>query len=165
VRAKLVVLATLAALVTAALMFVVTLWLSGARGQSVTGATTVDVATMHPGSVKTFSLIINALGGARWPVFVVDDASGHFTAMLGRAEGAVKCPLVWSHEPHYARMMNFTWDAFEDPCGGALFTIDGGCVDGPCDHSLDQFAITRTGTTATIDLDTLIPGRPGRTAI
>jgi hypothetical protein len=159
-----VVLATLAALMTAALMFVVTLWHSGARGQSVTGETSVSIGTMHPGSVRTFSLTIDALGGARWPVFVVDDTSGHLTALLGRAQG-VNCPLVSSSQPHYARMFDVAWDAFEDPCGGAVFTIDGGCVDGPCTHSLDQFPITRAGTTASIDLDTLIAGRPGRSAI
>jgi hypothetical protein len=164
VRARMVVLATLAALMTAALMFVVTLWHSGARGQSATGNTSVSIGTMHPGSVKTFTLAIDALGGARWPVFVVDDTSGHLSAFLGRAQG-VKCALVSSSQPHYERMLDAAWDAFEDPCGGALFKIDGGCVDGPCTHSLDRFPITRAGTTASIDLDTLIPGRPGRTAI
>lgn len=157
-------LATLAALVTAALMFVVTLWHSGARGESTTGKTSVDIGVMHPGSVKTFSLVIDALGGARWPVFVVDQPSGHFTAFLGRAQH-VKCPLVWSQQPHYARMFDSESDAFEDPCGGALFMLDGTCYDGPCEHALDEFPITRTGATASIDLDTLIPGPPNRTAV
>jgi hypothetical protein len=151
--------ATLASLLTVMLVFVVSLWRSGARGQSATGTFSVDVEAMRPGTVKTFSLDVDALGGARWPVFVVDDSSGHFSAFLGRAQG-VPCPLVWSGEPGYTRMVTSSNVAFEDPCGGALFTIDGSCLDGPCTHSLDRFPLTRRGTAVAIDLDVLVSGRP-----
>jgi len=131
---------------------------SAAAGPSMI---TVDVSAMRAGDVKVIPLSIDALGGSRWPVFVVDERDGRIKAFVGRAQG-VKCPLAWTREPYYARMVMLGSVAFEDPCGGALFAIDGTCMDGPCTHSLDELRVTERGASASIDLTAIIPGRPGQ---
>jgi hypothetical protein len=116
---------------------------------------------MRTGDVRVIPLSIDALGGARWPVFVVDEGTGGFKAFVGRAQG-VRCPLSWTREPYYTRMVFFRAVAFEDPCGGALFAIDGTCLDGPCTHSLDSLQVIGHRATVSVDVSVLIPGRPGK---
>ena len=142
--------------------FVVALGQNGAAGQA--SSVTVDVGALPVGAVKTVTLTIHALGDARWPVFVVADRPGHVVALIGRPQSASGCALTPPGEAGHVPMLlpRYSWDAFEDGCSGAMYGIDGRCVNGPCHHWLDRLPATRHGDRVTIGIDTLVPGRPGK---
>jgi hypothetical protein len=140
--------------------FVVALAQTGAAGQA--SAVTVDVGALPVGSVKTVTLTIHALDGARWHVFIGADAPGHVLALVGRPQSASGCEMSWSHAPGYPSMEQRGFDGFEDPCGGAVFRFDGACIDGPCWHGLDRLTATRVANQVRVSIDTLIPGTPGK---
>jgi Rieske Fe-S protein len=48
--------------------------------------------------------------------------------------------------------------AFEDPCGGSTFALDGRCIGGPCPRDLDRYAVKLVDHTATFDLHKLQRG-------
>lgn len=152
----------LLALVLFASAFVVALGQTGAAGQS--GTVTVDVGALPVGTVKTVTLTVHALGDARSRVFVVADRPGHVLALIGRTSNASGCAMSWSRTPGYPRMGYSYYDAFEDPCGGSIYTLDGACLDGPCTRDLDALPATRNGTRVSIDIDTLVAGRRGMLA-
>jgi Rieske Fe-S protein len=50
--------------------------------------------------------------------------------------------------------------AFQDPCGGSVFAIDGDCIGGPCPRGLDRYPVEVHGDTAEIDVTQLVKGPP-----
>lgn len=70
------------------------------------------------------------------------------------------CSLRVPGDPEYGK--GFAEDPnnpkIEDPCGGSTYGFDGRCIGGPCPRDLDRYHVRRSGDTALIDLEQLIPG-------
>lgn len=165
-RGRLLVGVTLFVLVAAVAVFGSTLWRTGQRaaGPNRSGVVMLDVSGMRAGQVKTIVRPIPAVHGTRYPVFVVAEKHERFGAFLGRSPH-LGCRVSWVGDPIYPRFSDVQQDAFEDPCSGAMFTIDGGCFAGPCARGLDRLHTTLANGTLRIDLNTLIAGAPKPTAV
>ena len=147
--------------VTAAVAFGVTMLRSGmdSAGADRSGVVKVDVSGLHVGAVATATRPIDALGGAMWPVLVVAESRSEYSAFLGRSPH-LGCRVSWVDDPHYTRFSTGRAVAFEDPCGGAEFTLAGVCIGGPCSRGLDHFPIAVSNGEARIDLNALADGPP-----
>ena len=163
-RARLLVVALLVALATAVVAFGVTMLQTGEQsaGPNRSGILTVRIDRLSPGKVETTTLAVPAVKGTTWPVFVVAESKSDYTAFLGRSPH-LGCRVEWVEDPTYSRFSTSARIAFEDPCGGAEFTIDGTCIGGPCNRGLDRFPLVLSHGEARINLNLLNAGPP-RTA-
>ena len=160
-RARLLVLLPLVALTTAAVAFGATMLSTGERaaGPRRSGVLTVKLGHLTVGQVTTRIEPVDALGATQWPILITAESKSTFLAFLGRSP-RLGCRVNWIDDPHVAHFATSPQVAFEDPCGGAQFAVDGTCLGGPCNRGLDRFRIDVTDGTARIDLRTLIPGPP-----
>jgi hypothetical protein len=123
------------------------------------GVITLDVSHLSAGQVMTKSVAIPGLQQARSPVFVVRESAGQYLALFGRSPH-LNCRVVTTGDPNYERLPDLPEGVFEDPCGGAYFTLSGERINGQTPRGLDRFAISVADGGARIDLNTLIPGPP-----
>ena len=59
---------------------------------------------------------------------------------------------LWARSTHLGCRTVPHAGGFEDPCGGAMFTLDGRCVSGPCPRNLDEFPIVEDASSTYVDL-------------
>ena len=163
-RARLLVVTLLIALTTGVVAFGVTMLQTGEQsaGPDRSGILAVRIDRLSLGKVETTTRAVPAVKGTTWPVFVVAESESVYAAFLGRSPH-LGCRVAWVEDPSYSRFSTSTQIAFEDPCGGAEFTIDGMCVGGPCNRGLDRFPLVLSHGEARINLNVLDPGAP-RTA-
>jgi Rieske Fe-S protein len=122
----------------------------------VIGLVTVEVSSLPTGGVETTPYTVSAVHDA--PVFVVNAPQDGFVALVGRSTH-LGCRIKWVHAASYRRFETHASVAFEDPCGGSLFALNGACVGGPCPRALDRLATTRTGRSLRINLHQITRGR------
>ena len=160
-KGRLLVIASLVLLVFISAAFGMTMLRTGTDGAGPdrSGIITVDVTAMNVGGVVTKTDPIAALQGVRLPVYIVREGMTRYVAMLGRSPH-LGCRLGWVGDPGYPRFSGAKSDAFEDPCGGAIFSIVGTCLGGPCSRGMDRFAITVSNGNARVDLNRLIASPP-----
>ena len=158
-RTRFLIVVPLIALATAGIAFGVTMLQSGEHfaGPDRSGILTVGVDRLSVGTVETTIRPVAALHGATWPVLVVAESTSRYTAFLGRSPH-LGCRVKWVKDPTYTRFSTNAEVAFEDPCGGAEFTIDGTCIAGPCNRGLDRFPIAVSHGDAHINLNVLNTG-------
>ena len=125
----------------------------GNRDRASSGWVAVDVSRLAPGGVETthYSVLDRA------PVFVVDVRGAGVLALVGRSPH-LGCRVEWVAAPGYTRFEKHAAVAFEDPCGGSVFGLDGACLGGPCPRGLDRLATRRTGERLQVNLDDIITG-------
>jgi Rieske Fe-S protein len=127
------------------------------------GVVTVDVAGLRPGEVLTTRY--TAMPGnikTRAPVLIVDVPGEGVVALLGRSTH-LGCRVEWVHAAGYHPFEHRPDVAFEDPCGGSLFALNGDCVGGPCPRGLDRFSAAVTGRELRINLTDIAAGHPRQT--
>jgi Rieske Fe-S protein len=151
----LVLIATGAALATA---FSQTSPTPSQHGQHTQEVAAVDRARLHPGIVLSTDYTASIGGNPPAPVFVVDDPKGGVLALVGRSTH-LGCRVAWVNRAGYERFEQDPRVAFEDPCGGALFALDGDCIGGPCARGLTRLVTTTAGSQLHIELNRSIPGR------
>jgi Rieske Fe-S protein len=120
---------------------------------------TVDVRGLAAGRVLTTRYTIAAGGLHHAPVFVARENNGHLVAFLGRSTH-LGCKVALANDPRWPRFKQPPNVAFEDPCGGSVWALDGDCVSGPCPRGLSTFPLKVTGATAEINLSLTVPGKP-----
>ncbi len=163
--------------VRAAMVMVVTVALAGAVALAVgvrasrsqhgrppiaARVVTVEVADLRPGEVLETRYKVR-VGNLNAPVFVVDVPHEGVLALVGRSTSG-GCRVEWVRAPGYRRFESDPRVAFEDPCHGALYALNGDCLGGGCYRGLDRVAATRTGTELRIDLNATHRGRTIQTA-
>jgi len=119
------------------------------------GVVRVDVSDLRRGRVLT---IKQFLPRRSTPIFVVHLRGDGIAAYLGRSTH-LGCRLEWVGDPHYQRFTNAQDVAFEDPCGGSVFALDGSWVGGPAPRALDRYGVRVVGDTAEIRVNRLIMGQ------
>ena len=123
-------------------------------------ATTVDVSGLRPGEVVPVHVTLPDADRSEARVFVVHPSGRPVMAFLG-VSTHLGCRLLYRDDPTFgdgfSRVDQF---AFEDPCGGSTFTLDGRCVGGPCPRDLDRYEVELVDHTATFDLHDLVRGPP-----
>jgi Rieske Fe-S protein len=67
---------------------------------------------------------------------------------------------LWARSTHLGCRTVPRAGGFEDPCGGAMFALDGRCVSGPCARDLDEFPIVQDSGATYVDLRHLQRGAP-----
>ena len=150
------VLVALAASVTLVVGAVLAVSLSTRRQHhDSSGVVTLDVRELRPGDVLTTRYTVTK--GAR--VFVANVPDEGFVALLGRSTH-LGCRVAWVHAPGYKRFGRLPGVAFEDPCGGSQFGLNGACLDGPCPRGLDRFKTTGIGSQLRINLSEIESGAP-----
>jgi Rieske Fe-S protein len=65
---------------------------------------------------------------------------------------------MWVGNPKYQRFTSSPEVAFEDPCGGSVFALDGSWVGGPAPRALDHYPVRVVGDTAQVRVSQLIMG-------
>jgi Rieske Fe-S protein len=131
----------------------------GNRNPATSGRVTIDVSRLAPGGVETTQYDVPGANGTPAPVFLVDVPHAGFLALLGRSTH-LGCSVRWVAAPSYKRFEHSAPVAFEDPCGGSLFALDGACLGGPCPRGLDRFATHTIGKRLQVNLDAIIDGPP-----
>jgi Rieske Fe-S protein len=119
---------------------------------------TIQVGVISRGKVATTRYTVAAGALRHAPVFVARETDGRLVAFLGRSTH-LGCKVVLANDPRWQRFKQPPNVAFEDPCGGSTWALDGDCVAGPCPRGLSTFPLTVMGSTAQIDLSRTIPGR------
>ena len=161
-RAKVLVVLCVFVFVVAGTAVVRTMLTTGQRA-APSGTLTVSAGSLANGQVTSTVAPIEALGETRWPVLVAAQPNGTFNAFLGRSPH-LGCRINWVGDRTVAHFASDVPQvAFEDPCGGAVFALDGTCLGGPCNRGLDRFEIRMIGERATVDLRQLTPGEPRST--
>jgi Rieske Fe-S protein len=131
--------------------------MSGSDGQQ--HLATIQVGVVARGKVTTTRYTVAAGGLRHAPVFVARETDGRLVAFLGRSTH-LGCEVVLANDPRWPRFRQPPNVAFEDPCGGSTWALNGDCFAGPCPRGLSTFPLKVTGSTAQIDLSRTIPGRP-----
>jgi Rieske Fe-S protein len=132
------------------------------RGSRTThaGAVTVNVSDLSPG--KVMPLEASLPGQPKWSrrIFVVHLPSDGFTAFLARSTH-LGCRLWFRGDPHFGEgLFRMRGIAFQDPCGGSTFALNGDCIGGPCPRGLDRYRVDVRDDTAEIDIKHLLKGPP-----
>jgi len=91
------------------------------------------------------------------PVFVVHLPHDGIAAYLGRSTH-LGCRLEWVGDPKYQQFTGLPHVAFEDPCGGSAFALDGSWIGGPAPRALDHYPVHVVDDTAEIHVHRLILG-------
>ncbi len=149
------------ALTAVALLIVTIAALSALRGSaSSTPGTSVDVSHLGRGQVLAVDVTLPNAKHTKARVFVVHPRRRPVMALLG-VSTHLGCRLVYRADPHFGEgFTNTDQFAFEDPCGGSSFTLDGRCIGGPCPRDLDRYQVDVDDGTATFDLHDLVRGPP-----
>ncbi|MDQ1435836.1 MAG: cytochrome b6-f complex iron-sulfur subunit, partial [Actinomycetota bacterium] len=119
----------------------------------VIGLVTVEVSCLPTGGVET-----TPTPSAPYTMRRCSSSQDGFVALVGRSTH-LGCRIKWVHAAGYRRFETHASVAFEDPCGGSLFALNGACVGGPCPRALDRLATTRTGRSLRINLHQITRGR------
>ncbi len=125
-----------------------------------TGIVRVDVARLRPGGVVVTGYRYRTRPdepGA--PVLVAETYRHTYLALIG-VSTHLGCRVEWVHASGYRRFEHFPQVAFEDPCGGSLFALDGSCIGGPCPRGLDRIGSSLVDAHLQIDLRDRVPGAP-----
>src|SRR6476659_6012344 len=128
---------------------------NGDAPESRPGVLTVDVSGLRGGHVLTIKPF---LPRKTTPIFVVHLRGDGIAAYLGRSTH-LGCRLMWIGDPKYHRFTNQPDVAFEDPCGGSVFALDGSWVGGPAPRALDHYRVHVVDNTAEIRVNRLIMGQ------
>jgi Rieske Fe-S protein len=132
--------------------------LRGDDSSSSRATTTVDVSGLSPRQVLAVDVTLPSAGHREARVFVVHPSGRPVMALLGISTH-LGCRLLFrgdaSFGQGFTRVDRF---AFEDPCGGSTYSLDGRCVGGPCPRDLDRYDVKVTGHEATFDLHDLMAG-------
>ena len=91
-------------------------------------------------------------------MFVAAKADHQIKVLLARGP-RIQCRIEWV-PPQDQRSLRGIKLVFEEPCGAALYTLDGACMAGPCANGMEQFPVAVTNGRARIDLNTTIAGQP-----
>jgi Rieske Fe-S protein len=118
----------------------------------------IDVRGIASGGVLTTRYTVAAGGLQHAPVFLARETDGAFVAFLGRSTH-LGCRVVLASDALHA-FTHASNVAFEDPCGGSVWALDGDCIGGPCPRGLSTFPLKVTGSVAEIDLTRAVPGTP-----
>jgi Rieske Fe-S protein len=159
-RALLVLLLTS---VAAAALIAAVVALSGSSGHKP-GVIAVDVAALKAGQVMPVEATLP--GQPKWSrrVFVVHLRGDGVDAFLARSTH-LGCRLLTRGDDGFGDgLFRLDGIAFEDPCGGSTYALDGDCIGGPCPRGLDRYSVQVRGDTAEIDLNDLLKG-PARNLI
>ena len=133
---------------------------TGRQHHDSSGVVTLDVGRLRPGDVLTTRYKVSAAGFSRGaPVFVVDIPHEGIAALVGRSTH-LGCRVLWVDAAGYRRFEHHPGVAFEDPCGGSLFGLNGACLEGPCPRALDRLSTTTLGTELRINLSEIVSGAP-----
>lgn len=151
VRARVLVVLALSAAVLAGTALALWISTSGHRHEA-SGLVTVKVADLHPGDVLTTRYTTSVADRQHVPVFVADVPHEGMVALVGISTH-LGCRVEWVHAPGYQRFEHHAQVAFEDPCGGSLFALNGDCLGGPCPRGLDRYSATSIGTELRINLN------------
>ena len=135
------------------------------RGTSVlrgddpsSNATTVDVSGLRSSQVLPIDVILPDADQSKVRVFVVHPSGHPMMALLGISTH-LGCRLLIRGDPKFGEgFTSLDQFAFEDPCGGSTFALDGRCVGGPCPRDLDRYEVKLVDHTASFDLDDLVRG-------
>ncbi|MDQ1432118.1 MAG: Rieske [2Fe-2S] domain [Actinomycetota bacterium] len=132
--------------------------LSALRGtRTARSTTTVELAAAR-GRVLPVDVELPDAAHTKARVFVVRPAGRPVMALLGISTH-LGCRLLFRGDPAFGRgFPSLDGIAFEDPCGGSSFALDGRCVGGPCPRDLDRYAVKLVDGTATFDLHQLQRG-------
>ena len=120
---------------------------------------TIQVGVLARGEVATTRYTVAAGGLRHAPVFVARETDGRLVAFLGRSTH-LGCEVALANDRRWPRFKQSPNVAFEDPCGGSTWALDGDCLGGPCPRGLSTFPLKVTGGTAQIDLSRTVPGKP-----
>jgi nitrite reductase/ring-hydroxylating ferredoxin subunit len=114
----------------------------------------VDVSTLARGQVRT----VTAPTLDTQSFFLVRTRGGRVLA-LSRRTPDVGCRLdrVDDRTTNVYRAGLARW-TFEDVCSGSKFVLDGHCIDGPCRHGLNRYAVRIDGGTALVDTSRVTEG-------
>ena len=118
------------------------------------GVLSVDVSELRSGHVLTIKPF---LPRRSTPIFVVHLRGDGIAAYLGRSTH-LGCRLMWVGDPKCQRFTNSPAVAFEDPCGGSVFALDGSWVGGPAPRALDHYPVHVVDDTAEVRVTHLIMG-------
>jgi Rieske Fe-S protein len=118
----------------------------------------VDVRGIARGGVLATSYTVAAGDLHHAPVFLARETDGRFVAFLGRSTH-LGCKVVLASDARLA-FTHAADVAFEDPCGGSVWALDGDCLRGPCPRGLSTFPLEMSGRVAEIDLRRTLPGKP-----
>jgi nitrite reductase/ring-hydroxylating ferredoxin subunit len=157
VRARLIiVLSVIVVLLVGAAAFIA-LW---GDGPTRPGVVTVNVAHLPPGHAQAVTVQLPDKKQPTARIFLVRRRSHGIDAFLG-VSTHLGCRLLLPGDPHYGNGFTVTRQlAFEDPCGGSVFALNGECVGGPCPRGLDRYSLKVRDETVEVDLNHLIKGPP-----
>ena len=150
----LVVVAVSAIIVSVAATGVVAAVRDGDSTDRRPGVIRVDVSDLRRGQVLTIKPFRPKKST---PIFVVHLRHDGIAAYLGRSTH-LGCRLEWVGNRSYQRFTTAPDVAFEDPCGGSTFALDGSWVGGPAPRALDRYGVRVVGDTAEIRVNRLITG-------
>lgn len=155
----LIVLSVAVVLVVGAATFLA-FWGDGPTGS---GVVTVTLEGLRPGQARAVTVALPDKKHTKARIFVVRRPHHQIAAFLG-VSTHLGCRLLLPGDARYGE--GFTVSrryAFEDPCGGSVFALNGDCVGGPCPRGLDRYPLDVRDGTAEVDLNHLIKG-PSRLA-
>ena len=91
-------------------------------------------------------------------VFLVNTRTSGVEAFLARSTH-LGCRLLFRGDPRFGDgLSRLTGIAFQDPCGGSVWALDGKCIGGPCPRALDCYSVDVQGKLAEIDVNRLLKG-------
>jgi Rieske Fe-S protein len=133
--------------------------LSALRGNHSSNSTTkVDLTAVARGHALPIDVVLPDAKHTKARVFVVRPAGRPVMAFLGISTH-LGCRLRFRGDPAFGEGFSRRDQiAFEDPCGGSTFALDGRCIGGPCPRDLDRYAVKLVDDTATFDLHELQRG-------
>jgi Rieske Fe-S protein len=133
-------------------------------GQASNRGTTIDVATLRPGHAVPVSVTLPGAHRTRARVFLVRPTGRPVLALLG-VSTHLGCRLLFRGDATFDEGFAAPEQvAFEDPCGGSTFALDGRCIGGPCPRDLDRYPVELAHDAATFDLHDLVRGPARGTA-
>jgi hypothetical protein len=108
-------------------------------GQSSNRGITTDVATLRTGHAVPLSVTLPGAHRTRARVFLVRPTGRPVTALLGISTH-LGCRLLFRGDASFDEgFASPDAVAFEDPCGGSTYALDGRCIGGPCPRDLDRY--------------------------
>lgn len=129
-----------------------------AVGRTGAAGTSVDVSDLGAGQVLAVDVTLPGADHESARVFVVHPAGRPIAALLG-VSTHLGCALRFHGDAQFGEGFgNAPVIAFEDPCGGSTYSLDGRCIGGPCPRDLDRYAVEITDHRATFDLHHLQRG-------
>ncbi len=135
------------------------------NGPTRSGVVTVALAGLRPGHARAVAVTLPDKKHTKTRIFVVRRRHHQVDAFLG-VSTHLGCRLLLPGDPHYGDGFTVTRQlAFEDPCGGSLFALNGDFVGGPCPRGLDRYRLDVCDDTAEVDLNHLIKGSSRAPAI